>query len=67
MLTSEVIKRDVTAVVTVQKGQVTLGECERGWRSHGKASGFTHWFDENMCPVAISFSVALHIWVQMLL
>lgn len=42
MLTFEVIKRDVMAVVTVQKGQVTLGECERGRWSHVKASRFTH-------------------------
>lgn len=61
MLTFEVIKRDVTAVVTVHKVQVIPGECERGRRSHVEASGF----NENMC-LAINFSVTLHIVVQML-
>lgn len=41
MLTFEVIKCDVMAVVTVQKGQVTLGECECGRQSHVNTLGST--------------------------
>lgn len=55
MSTFEVIKRDVMVVVTVQKRQVTQGECERGKKEQCEHCGFKHLYQFNTKQVACVF------------